>query len=471
MSKILVVDDEPSICWGLSRLAEGLGHQVEVASSAEQGITVAGDLRPDLIVLDVRLPGVDGLTAMKLFRRLNEQTPIIVITAFGDLKTAVTAVEQGAFEYILKPFDLHEIRTAIERALRRTPPATAAATIAASAAGVEGMLGCSPAMQAAFKRIALAAASDAAVLLTGESGVGKELAALAMHRNSPRSAGPFVAVNMAALSPNLAEAELFGHVEGAFTGATHARRGLLAQANGGTLFIDEVAEIPAPIQVKLLRALDQGEILPCGADKSVKTEFRVVSATHQDLHQLVDRGEFRHDLFYRLCTFEIALPPLRERPQDIPLLANYFAAQFGDGRAVLAQETLDELLCRPWYGNVRELRKAVEHALVLARSGTVLPVHLPAPLPSFQSTSASSTTEGRLNEAVTELAQSLLKDPQLNGDVYDKFLQVVEKPLLATALSQSGNQCAPAARVLGLHRTTLKRKLDQHGIAETNGDH
>lgn len=471
MSKILVVDDEPSICWGLSRLAEGLGHQVEVASSAEQGITVAGDLRPDLIVLDVRLPGVDGLTAMKLFRRLNEQTPIIVITAFGDLKTAVTAVEQGAFEYILKPFDLHEIRTAIERALRRTPPATAAATIAASAAGVEGMLGCSPAMQAAFKRIALAAASEAAVLLTGESGVGKELAALAMHRHSPRSAGPFVAVNMAALSPNLAEAELFGHVEGAFTGATHARRGLLAQANGGTLFIDEVAEIPAPIQVKLLRALDQGEILPVGADKSVKTEFRVVSATHQDLHQLVDRGEFRHDLFYRLCTFEIALPPLRERPQDIPLLANYFAAQFGDGRAVLAQETLDELLCRPWYGNVRELRKAVEHALVLARSGTVLPVHLPAPLPSFQSTSASSTTEGRLNEAVTELAQSLLKDPQLNGDVYDKFLQVVEKPLLATALSQSGNQCAPAARVLGLHRTTLKRKLDQHGIAETNGDH
>lgn len=471
MSKILVVDDEPSICWGLSRLAEGLGHQVEVASSAEQGITVAGDFRPDLIVLDVRLPGVDGLTAMKLFRRLNEQTPIIVITAFGDLKTAVTAVEQGAFEYILKPFDLHEIRTAIERALRRTPAATAAATIAASAAGVEGMLGCSPAMQAAFKRIALAAASEAAVLLTGESGVGKELAALAMHRHSPRAAGPFVAVNMAALSPNLAEAELFGHVEGAFTGATHARRGLLAQANGGTLFIDEVAEIPAQIQVKLLRALDQGEILPVGADKSVKTEFRVVSATHQDLHQLVDRGEFRHDLFYRLCTFEIALPPLRERIQDIPLLANYFAAQFGDGRAVLAQETLDELLCRPWYGNVRELRKAVEHALVLARSGTVLPIHLPTPLPSFQSTNASSTTEGRLNEAVTELAQSLLKDPQLNGDVYDKFLQVVEKPLLATALSQSGNQCAPAARVLGLHRTTLKRKLDQHGIAETNGDH
>jgi DNA-binding NtrC family response regulator len=471
VSKILVVDDEPSICWGLARLVEGMGHQVEAASSAEQGLTLCRDLRPDLIILDVRLPGLDGLSAMKLFHRLNDRTPIIVITAFGDLKTAVTAVEQGAFEYILKPFDLPEIRTAIERGLRQTPPGLGAAAAATSATGVEGMLGCSPVMQVAFKRIALAAASEAAVLLTGESGVGKELAALAMHRHSPRAAGPFVAVNMAALSPSLAEAELFGHVEGAFTGATQARRGLLTQANGGTLFIDEVAEIPPPIQVKLLRTLDQGEVLPVGADRPVKTEFRVVSATHRDLHQLVDRGDFRHDLFYRLCTFEISLPPLRERPQDIPLLANHFASQFSDGRAALAPETIDELVRRPWYGNVRELRKAIEHSLVLARSGTVLPSHLPVELPAFQIGGSPSTAEGRLKEAVTELAQSLLKDPALNGDVYDRFLQAVEKPLLATALSQAGNQCAPAARVLGLHRTTLKRKLDQHGIAESSSEH
>ncbi|WP_428303554.1 sigma-54-dependent transcriptional regulator [Lacipirellula sp.] len=471
MSKILVVDDEPSICWGLSRLAEGLGHQVQVASSAEQGLSAAKEFHPELIVLDVRLPGVDGLTAMKLFRSLNEQTPIIVITAFGDLKTAVTAVEQGAFEYILKPFDLHEIRTAIERSLRRTPAAAVEAVNDAASAGLEGMLGRSPAMQAAFKRIALAAASDAAVLLKGESGVGKELAAQAIHRHSPRASGPFVAVNMGALNTTLGEAELFGHVEGTFTGATQTRRGLLAQANGGTLFIDEVADIPAPIQAKLLRALDQDEVLPVGADQPVKTQFRIVSATHQDLHQLVERGEFRHDLFYRLCTFEIPLPALRERSQDIPLLANYFASQFGDGRAVLAAETVDELSQRPWHGNVRELRKAIEHALVLARSGSVLPSHLPAPLPAFQSNGGKMSPEGRLNEAVTELAQQLLKNPELNGDVYYRFLQVVEKPLLATALSQAGNQCAPAARVLGLHRTTLKRKLDQHGIAENGAEH
>jgi two-component system, NtrC family, nitrogen regulation response regulator GlnG len=468
VAKILVVDDEPSICWGLSRLAEGAGHQVEVASSAEQGLTIAEAFTPDLVILDVRLPGIDGLSAMKLFRRLNEQTPIIVITAFGDLKTAVTAVEQGALEYILKPFDLQEIRTAIERALRRMPAPSPDAP--APATSVEGMLGCSPAMQVAFKRIALAAASDAAVLLTGESGVGKELAASAIHRHSPRASGPFVAVNMAALSPSLAEAELFGHVEGAFTGATQMRRGLLAQADGGTLFIDEVADMPQPIQVKLLRALDQGEILPVGADKPVKTQFRVVSATHQDLHRMVDRGEFRHDLFYRLCTFEISLPPLRERSQDIPLLANYFAAQFSGGGAVLAHETHEELMRRSWYGNVRELRKAVEHALVLARRGAVLPSHLPPALPAFQQGATRSTAESRLREAVTELAQSLLRNPELNGDVYDRFLEAVERPLLATALNQSGNQCAPAARVLGLHRTTLKRKLDQHGIAEAGGD-
>jgi two-component system, NtrC family, nitrogen regulation response regulator GlnG len=471
VSKILVVDDEPSICWGLSRLAEGLGHQVQAASSAEQGVSVAREFRPDLIILDVRLPGVDGLTAMKLFRGVDEKTPIIVITAFGDLKTAVTAVEQGAFEYILKPFDLHEIRTAIERALRRTPPSAVEAVHEAASEGLEGMLGRSPAMQAAFKRIALAAASDAAVMLKGESGVGKEVAAQAIHRHSQRANGPFVAVNVAALSPTHAEAELFGHAAGAFPGAMQSRRGLLPQANGGTLFLDEVADIPAPLQVKLLRALDQGEVLPVGSDQPVKIEFRVVSATHQDLHPLVNCGDFRHDLFYRLCTFEIPLPALRERAQDIPLLANYFASQFGDGRAVLAAETVDELLSRPWHGNVRELRKAIEHALVLARSGSVLPSHLPDPLPAFQLNGVKSSPEGRLNEAVTALAQTLLKNPELNGDVYDRFLQVVEKPLLATALSQAGNQCAPAARVLGLHRTTLKRKLDQHGIVESSAEH
>ncbi|MCC6492159.1 MAG: sigma-54-dependent Fis family transcriptional regulator [Pirellulales bacterium] len=467
MSRILAVDDEPAICWGLSRLGESLGHDVQVASSAEQGLAVAESWRPDLLVIDVRLPGVDGLSAMAQFRELIGAAPIIVITAFGDLRTAVRAVELGAFEYVLKPFDLQEIRAAIRRALDIAHPQATAAEVGPA----DGMLGRSPAMQAVFKRIALAAASDAAVMLSGESGVGKELAARAIHRHSPRREGPFVAVNIAALNPTLAEAELFGHVAGAFTGAVQARNGLLVEADGGALFIDEVADIPPPMQVKLLRALDSGEVLPVGADRPVASSFRVISATHRKLRRLVERGEFRHDLFYRLCTFDIALPPLRERPDDRPLLANAFAAQLAEQPVVLAEETLAELVARPWYGNVRELRKAVEHALVLARSGLVLPAHLPPPLPNFAAAHrAEDDCGGAVTDAVAVLAESLLQDPASRGAVYDRFLETVERPLLVSALSQSNQQCAPAARVLGLHRTTLKRKLDQYGISSRNDD-
>jgi two-component system nitrogen regulation response regulator GlnG len=464
LSSILIVDDEPSICWGLSQIGAALGHNVTTAASAEQGLEAAESSPPDLLILDVRLPGMDGLAAMKLFRRLIGEAPIIVITAFGDLATAVRAVEQGAFEYVLKPFDLAEIRAAIERALRQAPRPPATQSMHA-----EEMLGQSPAMQAVFKRIALAAASDAAVLLTGESGVGKELAASAIHRHSARRYAPFVAVNIAALNPTLVEAELFGHVAGAFTGAQQARNGLLVQADGGTLFIDEVADIPLQIQVKLLRALDQGEVLPVGADAPVKTKFRVISATHQNLLQNIAAGEFRHDLFYRLCTFEIALPPLRERREDIRLLASHFAAESSAGRAALAEETLAELERRPWYGNVRELRKAVEHALVLARSGVVTASHLPPPLPELQAAAGQETAcDGRgLAHAAGELASKLLDDPQFNGAVYDQFLQNVEPMLLAAALDRSGNQCAAAARALGIHRTTLKRKLDQYGLNDS----
>jgi two-component system, NtrC family, nitrogen regulation response regulator GlnG len=468
VSSILVVDDEPSICWGLGRLGESLGHAVEIASSAEQGLRVAEKQRFDLLILDVRLPGMDGLTAMRLFRSCLGDAPIIVITAFGDLPTAVKAVEQGAFEYVLKPFDLHEIRAAVERALRVKPVKLAA--VENSAGGTDGMLGESPPMQAVFKRIALAAASNAEVLLSGESGAGKELAASAIHRHSARRNGPFVAVNIAALSPSLAEAELFGHVVGAFTGAQQTRKGLLVQADGGTLFIDEVADIPLPIQVKLLRALDQGEVLPVGADAPTPTRFRVVSATHQNLHERVEAGAFRHDLLYRLCTFEITLPPLRERGGDVRLLANQFAAQFSGGAATLAEETLVELESRPWFGNVRELRNAVEHALVLARSGVVLPNHLPAPQPGLREQRADASEGGALSTAATRLANDLLADAQLAGGVYERYLQEIERPLLASAMSRSGNQCAPAARVLGLHRTTLKRKLDQLGLAGADDD-
>jgi two-component system nitrogen regulation response regulator GlnG len=464
VSRILIVDDEPSICWGLSRLAITMGHIADVAASAEQGLKLAAAAAPDVLILDVRLPGMSGLAAMEAFAPHLNGAPIIMITAFGDLETAVEAVRKGAFEYVTKPFDLAEIRAAIQRALRSLPRDEKMEPTGA----LDGMLGRTPAMQAVFKKIALAANSDASVLLSGESGVGKEVAAAAIHRHSARKHSPLVAVNIAALNPVLAEAELFGHVEGAFTGAHQARTGLLLQADGGTLFLDEVADIPLPLQLKLLRVLDHGEVLPIGADAPLRSRFRVISATHQNLRTRVEAGEFRHDLFFRLCTFEIDLPPLRDRPDDITLLAQHFALQFGNQPTALAEETITELQRRPWFGNVRELRNAIEHALVLARRGVVTPDHLPPPLPNlWQSPNEAASSDGpQLATALSQMARDLVADPNSAGIVYDRFLEQVEPPLLAAVMSTCGQRCAPAARVLGLHRTTLKKKLSQYEIEE-----
>ncbi|MEX2174541.1 MAG: sigma-54 dependent transcriptional regulator, partial [Pirellulaceae bacterium] len=301
---LLVIDDEQAICWGLAQLGKRLGHQVRTAASAERGLELAAQQPPDLILLDVRLPGMDGLTALPQLRALAPAAPVVVMTAHGDLSTAVEAVRQGAIDYVAKPFDLDQIERIVQRGLAQ-PATTPAAEIDVQ---TDGLLGRTPAMQEVFKRIALVAPADACVMLAGESGTGKELVARAIHRYSRRSGGPFVAVNVAALNTTLAESELFGHVRGAFTGAEQPRAGLLVEADGGTLFLDEVADIPLPVQVKLLRALEHAEVLPVGSGRTVPTNFRVVTATHQDLPQKVRQGEFRHDLYYRLATFQIDLP-------------------------------------------------------------------------------------------------------------------------------------------------------------------
>ncbi len=324
MAHLLVIDDEQSICWGLSQLAAQMGHTAATAASAEEGLEMAQAQRPDLIVLDVRLPGMDGLSAMPGFQKMLGATPIIVVTAYGELATAVTAVRNGAFDYLTKPFDLTVVQRAIERALR-APPRQAVEAAADVPDTADRIVGASPAIQEVFKRIALVAPSDACVHLHGESGTGKELVARAIHRYSRRADGPFVAVNVASLSPSLAESELFGHVRGAFTGAEQARKGLLEQADGGTIFLDEVADVPLDLQVKLLRTLEHGEVLPVGGQRPVQSDFRIISATHRTLSDRVADGSFRHDLYFRLVTFEIDLPPLRGRRDDIRELAEHFA--------------------------------------------------------------------------------------------------------------------------------------------------
>lgn len=479
MPNLLVIDDEQAICWGLAQLGKRLGHHVATASSAEQGLQLAERDRPEVVLLDVRLPGMDGLTALPRLKELVPSAAVIVMTAHGDLSTAVEAVRQGAFDYIAKPFDLAQIEKLIQRALAQ-PQASAPASIDTAA---DGLVGRTSVMQEVFKRIALVAPSDACVMLAGESGTGKELVARAIHRYSRRSSGPFVAVNVAALNSTLAESELFGHVRGAFTGADQPRTGLLVEADGGTLFLDEVADIPLAVQVKLLRALEHGEVMPVGSGRTVPTNFRLITATHQDLPTKVRGGDFRLDLFYRLSTFQIELPALRQRREDIPPLVDWFVRQFSTNRspASVSREALAELCDRDLHGNVRELRNAIEHALILAQGGVILPEHLPPPMPPLVSTTSSESAAGnalrgsadaaasseieQLRKLIEVWARERLRSGAQAEKLYDEFLALVEPPFLEAALRKHHNQCASAARVLGIHRTTLKKKLDQYGIA------
>ena len=449
---LLIVDDEESIGWALRRLAADEGHTAQVASSAEEALALADRQPFDLIMLDVRLPGADGLSAMRQLKKLQPQAPIVVMTAFGNLSTAVDAIRNGAFDYVTKPFDIEQAASVMRRALaQRTAP------IASSSPWPnepEELIGASPAMQEVFKRIALVANTSAAVLITGESGTGKELVARAIHRHSACAAGPLVPINLAALNPSLVESELFGHARGAFTGAEQARSGLLELADGGTAFFDEAGDIPLAVQVKLLRALEQQEVTPVGETRPRRTSFRVIAATHRDLRHEIKAGRFREDLFFRLAVFEIALPPLRERPEDIPLLAELFLRRLNalGQPAAFAPATIEDLRRRTWRGNVRELRNAVEHAALLARGGTVYPEQLP--------TVADALSEApELNQVVRDWVRVRLAAQPAADNLYQQFLDDVEPTLLAAVLERTGNNRVAAAHLLGIHRATLRKKL------------
>src|SRR5260370_10353443 len=362
LSHILVVDDEEAVCWALQRALAAEGHKVVVAASAEEAFEKAQKQRPDAVVLDVRLPGLDGLSALGRLRQLTQDAPIIVVTAFGNLSTAVRAVEGGAFDYLAKPFDLDQALETVARALQRRAlqdQAPADAGPPGPITGPEEIVGASPAMQMVFKRIALVAARDSCVLITGESGTGKELVARAVHRYSARRDRPFLPVHIAALNPSLVESELFGHVKGAFTGAAQNRPGLLALADGGTIFFDELADIPLPVQAKLLRVLEHNEVLPVGSNQSQTFNVPLLASTHQDLERRVADGSFRHDLFFRLHVFQIHLPPLRERREDILPLAEHFLRRIEPRALPLLPPTGAFLTAQPWPGNVPELRNAL----------------------------------------------------------------------------------------------------------------
>jgi two-component system nitrogen regulation response regulator GlnG len=361
------------------------------------------------------------------------------------------------------------VARALQRRSSREAPPPEEESVAAPS---EEIVGRSPVMQTVFKRIALVAPTEVCVLVTGESGTGKELVARAVHANSPRRDRPFLPVHVAALNPNLVESELFGHVKGAFTGAERARPGLLALADGGTVFLDELADIPLPVQAKLLRVLERQEVTPVGGAQAAPVDVRIVSATHADLSAAVRDGRFRHDLFFRLNVYPIHLPPLRDRTDDVPLLAEHVLRRFGvaSPAGVLPADTLAFLKARPWPGNVRELRNALEHAAIEARGGPLRPEHFPSPTEA----AAGGSVADRLRSLVTEWAREQVRvaDGAEPTELYQKLVEAVEPALLDEVLRQlDGNRLA-AARWLGLARATVRKMIRKyHPTAdESDGD-
>ncbi|MCS6976069.1 MAG: sigma-54 dependent transcriptional regulator [Gemmatales bacterium] len=462
---ILLIDDEHAVCWALERAFRREGWSVSVAASAEEGLQAAAKKRPDAVLLDVRLPGMSGLEALAQLREVTQDAPIIVATAHGNLEVAVQALGGGAFDYLAKPFELDRAIETVSRAVReRRQQSRLPKDELGGMAEETDIVGRSPAMQEVFKRIALVAPSNVCVLITGESGTGKEIVARAIHRYSLRRDRPFLPVHIAALNPNLVESELFGHVRGAFTGATAARPGLFTLADGGTVFLDELADISLQVQVKLLRVLEHGEALAVGSSQPQRFDIRILAATHQDLRQAVAEGRFREDLLYRLSVFHIHLPPLRERPEDIGPLAEHFLRRLAPQFLPLADETLTFLRSLPWFGNVRELRNALEHAIIMARRPPLLPLHFPVTLGA-----GTSLVNDPLPQAVRRWLAERLRagEGKPPTNLHAELTAAVEKILLEDVLQRVHGNRWEAARWLGLNRATVRKKLGQYGLSDT----
>ncbi len=467
--RVLVVDDEPSICWGFHRLLSDEGYSVLTASSAEEGLRLAREYPFDLVLLDVRLPGEDGLSALPRFREATNQAPVIVMTAFGDLDTAVKAVRQGATDYVTKPFKLDDVAKTCRETIRLSPlQLTDDDRNHDKESLPQSLVGRSAVMQRVFKQIAIVAESDVSVLITGELGTEKELVAEAIHSNSPRSKQPYLAIGSVAVSDSLGESELFGHVQGAFTGALRDSTGLFGLAEGGSIFLDEIGELTLSLQAKLLRVLEQRKYSRIGDAHPISCNVRIIAATHFDLPLAVQEKKFREDLFYRLSVVEIHLPPLRERAEDIPLLCTYFLRELGYPKPekVIATDLMTALQARPWWGNVRELRNALQSASVHVRGRQICLSDLPAPQPLRSDELASIIVP--TSEVIERWLEVKLSntgvDSENQTDLLDKFSCEMEPALLRAVLKRTAGNRAVAANILGLHRGTLRARLKKYGI-------
>lgn len=449
MKRILVIDDDLETCNFLTEIFAEEGWEVDSSQSAEAARDAVEGTHRDLIVSDINLGGrTTGIALLKEFKAISPDSEVILISGFGTLETAVEAVREGAFDYISKPFNVNEVIATARRALKGRDAGAPAAVLLKEYSEASGLVGHSHKMIELYKEIALVAASRSTVLITGESGTGKELVARALHRNSPRSAGGFVAVNCGAITETLLESELFGHVKGSFTGATADKRGLFEEANQGTIFLDEIGETSLALQVKLLRVLQESEIRRVGNARAVRVDVRVLAATNRDLERDVKEGRFREDLFYRLSVVTLRVPPLRERADDLALLAAHAlrqAREAGARAATISEEALATLSQYGWPGNVRELENTIAHAALYARGKVITPEDLPAKI--------RNRIRGDEPESKT---QSMFKDlPSLDE---------LERRYLIHVLQSVGGSRTRAAEVLKIDRRTLYRMAERFGI-------
>ena len=454
--RIIVVDDDLVTCELLCEVFTQEGFHAEFARSGERALTMIEASRPDLVVSDIRMKtGLDGLGLLDRLRREHPAIPVVLITAFGSIETAIRAVKEGAFDYISKPFDIGALVSTVRRALAEPSSLPATPTDAEDEVEVEDlsreMIGRSPAMLEVYKLVARVADATAAVLITGESGTGKELVARAIHRHGPRQAEPFVAVNCGALTETLLESELFGHVRGSFTGAIANRRGIFEQAGEGTVFLDEISETSPSLQVKLLRVLQERELVPVGGSASVSVRARVIAASNTDLERLSRGGGFRRDLLYRLNVINIHLPPLRERAGDILLLASHFLRKYapaGAAAPALNDEARQTLLACPWPGNVRELENTMERAVTLSRAGVItaddLPLHV---------RESASGSQG------TPTAQAGVSESTLFAGL--PTIEELERRYLLHVLQAARGNRTQASEILGINRRTLYRMAER----------
>jgi two-component system nitrogen regulation response regulator GlnG len=473
MEKLLLVDDEADVQYSLRRILDSPQIELTTAASGEEALRLLPKLKPDLVLMDVRLGGLSGLETLRRIRQFDAKTPVIMMTAYGTTQTAIEAMKLGAYDYLLKPFDVPKLKELVASALqaaRAMRQVVSYEPLLASEDYAVGIIGRSEAMQSVFKLIGQVAATDATVLITGESGTGKELVARALYHHSGRSERPFLAINCAALPDNLLESELFGHEKGAFTGATVQRIGKFEQCHRGTIFLDEIGDMSLATQTKILRVLQSGSFERVGGNQTLRVDVRVIAATNRDLEKAVAEKTFREDLFYRLNVVRLHLPPLRQRREDIQLLVAYFLKRFAEqtGRPVkaVAPDVLSALEHYPWPGNVRELENAMQRAVVVAKGDTILPADLPPeitrpPAPGAASTPASEAPAPLDLRAIGRaLFAWARQDSQL------KVLPAVERELVIQALAETEGNQVRAAKLLGITRATLRKRIEKFGIKQ-----